>query len=250
MPRYNRTYKKKANMPMARTRKDQSQDKKLELIEKKVNKLQTDTELKYINVRINGLTPAGVPAQLTNLVLLNGIAIPTAGGPTQSSRDGAQVRMTSISWNFNITAKDVLISGNGVIPLRMIILIDHSPAGSYPVITADPITGNDAIMDQNLAFEVPTQFQQYEQIKRFTFLKDKTYEFQPADWFTNGASNQVFNPMTRNIRGYKKLGQIVKYDSTTNLITSITRNALYVLFLVGPNPGYTITGTTRLYFKD
>lgn len=250
MPRYqNQRYKKKGDKTMPRTKKDQTQDKRLDLIEKNVHSMKQGVQLKYNNELILNKFPSFAPGApyLDNLYLMNGIAI----GDSQVFRDGAQIRMSSLLWNYTVSLQGMPASAGGQ-TLRMIIFIDHNPAGSVPILSDDPLTNNDAFLDNPTIGTYPliTQFQQYEQIKRFTILKDKTYDFNPPYGLAASGTSTNAVGLNKTLRGYRKLGQITKYDGSGDTIVSITRNALYVLFLVTRTNVFAINGQSRLYFKN
>lgn len=225
------------NMPRA-IKQELDQEKRIRRVEDKVVAINKRPELKYCDTFLNTST---IPIQ-GSLQLLNGIP---GGFTDQTSRIGAQVTMKSLIWRYTITSAADITTG---LAYRMLIVIDRQANGANPVIGAPPITSGDAaILNNYRVSDLWASPRQYETIKRFKILFDKTYTLNPM---VNAGTLDQFQPVIKNVQGYVKLGQITKYDTTEAIIGSINTNSLFIVHICNEVDSINIEGGTRLYFSD
>lgn len=146
--------------------------------------------------------------------LLNGLR----KGDNSYNREGDEVLMRSVKFNFNTIAAD---STN---LMRVMLIIDHEPQGVT-------LTMGE-VLDMVTITYPPYAFRKMDYKKRFTVLFDKSVRLNTvADLNQFFKVNQVLNLKTQ-----------FKTASDTGNISDISRNALYLC--VGsdsaavPNPGY------------
>lgn len=231
--------KKFKDNTIAKTKKDVNQDKRIVKIEKKVKQMENEVELKYFD------TIAASPATQTGLLtLVNGMA----AGTTQITRIGAQIRMTSIQFRYVISNLAATLAPTS---LRMLIVLDRQTNGAAPTISGSASGGTLAILDNAVFTSVIDQPYQYEAKQRFTILYDKRWTLNPQIQATEAAGAIVTNQIvSKCIQGYVKLNRTVKYDNTTAAISSINTNSLHTVFITDIANGVTLTGGTRIYYKD
>lgn len=179
-----------------------------------------NTEQKFID---NQQTENAVTSTFNVVDLVN-----TTQGDTGTSRDGRQIKLTSILHKFTIAANATAATNL----TRIILLIDKQPNGATvtPADYLTDVTINDSIVSpRNL-----------DNIKRFTLLYDKV--------FTTTASAS-----TRRIsrKFYKKLNMIVRYDGNAGDVTDLTTRNV-VLLTVGDQAvnGALLTSFIRIRFVD
>jgi len=225
------------NMPRA-IKQELEQEKRIRRVEDKVVAINKRPELKYFDRLLNTST---IPIQ-GSLLLLNGIG----QGFDQTSRIGGQVTMKSLIWRYTITSAADITTG---LAYRMLIVIDRQANGANPIIAAPPITSGDAaILNNYIVSDLWTSPRQYETIKRFKILFDKTYTLNPM---VNAGTLDQFQPVVKNVQGYLKLGQITKYDTVeVNNIGTINTNSLFIIHICNEVDSINIEGGTRLYFSD
>uniref|UniRef100_UPI0040476664 hypothetical protein n=1 Tax=Limnohabitans sp. TaxID=1907725 RepID=UPI0040476664 len=225
---------------IARNRKDVNQDKRLKNLEKNVRGIKNEVELKYLDKAFT--TTATTTGQLT---LLNAMA----AGTTQITRVGSQINMTSLQYKFSVTSSTAIVTPT---EFRYIIFIDRQANGAAPPISGDPTSGAGTIaLLNNVLIDLIHCPRQYETFNRFKILKDKTFCLNPQ------VSTDLADPATtmvgvcKEIKGYIKLGQMVKFgNDTTAVIGDINTNSLYLLTFMDVATSPVIAGGSRLYFKD
>lgn len=234
-----RYQKRSVDKSVPRNRKDFNQDKRIKKVEKKIHQLENSEELKYFD--LIAATPAIVTGLLT---VVNAMGT----GSSQDTRVGAQIKMTSVQFRFVLTNLAATLAPT---VCRFMVVLDRINTGSLPNVAADASAGSVAILDNGVITNLVDSPYQYEQKERFKILHDKRYVFNPQQDLTTAAGTVTVNQqVSKAINGYIKLNKIVKYDATAAAIGSMNANALYTLFITDTANGITITGGTRIYFKD
>lgn len=228
----NRRFVKKADNVMPRTKKDWNQDKKIVNMEKKIRQLQVEPESKYFDKIFDPSTLT--TGELTNLNLLQ-------QGTTASTRVGNSILMTSLQYRYSITTPNSVLLP---IRYRIIFFLDRQPNGLD--IGLGGAAGTPAILNNQTInlFDAPYQ---YECNKRIKILADIRGVINPI---LDNAAGTLMIPYTKVFKGNHKLGYVTKYDANGGLITDINSNAISC-YMAGDNAtGLTITGGSRIYFKD
>lgn len=224
---------------MPRTKKDLNQDKRLLSIEKKVKELQTDEELKYKDTIFT--TPA---TNAGTFDVLNGIS----QGVTQITRLGAMIHMTSVQWRFAATALTATLTPTR---FRYMIVLDRQANGTTPTYSGDPLTATQiAILNSSIITQGVQMPIQYETIKRFRVLKDKTIMFNPQMSLQDANPATAVVAVTKEIRGYMKLNVNTKYGDDVATASGINTNSLWFVTFSDIANGVTISGGARVYYKD
>lgn len=234
-----RYQKKSVDKSIPRNRKDFNQDKRIKKVEKKIHQLENESELKYFDLI------AATPATVTGLItVVNAMAT----GSTQITRIGGQIKMTSLQYRYVLTNLAATLAPT---VCRFMIVLDRINTGALPNVAADPLAGSVAILNSSIITNLVDSPYQYENKERFKILHDKRYVFNPQQDLTTAAGTVTVNQTTsKPISGYIRLNKISKYDSASAAIASMNANALYTVFITDVANGITITGGTRIYFKD
>lgn len=237
-----RMYARK-KLPMAKKRIDNSQNKAIVNLQKEVKDLKMRPELKYVD---NTNTIDGI-ALTGELLLLNGLEL----GTDQSSvRIGAQVRMTSVQIRGIITTDPAQLTP---VQVRVILFMDKQSNGTNPAVAGNPQSGNNpALLNNTVITNLVNAPYQHENVKRFKIFSDKVYTFNPQTEAIFTATNvTAFAGQSRYIKKHKKLGINVAYSQNTSTITSINKNALFLLLIsnVASNEPDAIIDS-RVYYQD
>lgn len=174
-------------------------------------------EFKAIYTHINGFNPYS--AGNGYMVLLNGCST----GDGLSSREGRQIRLRSVSINFQ--HRNNASSVNDFV-LRVILFIDLEPHGVAP-------TGQQLLRTtegQGLD-EAPRNL---DNRNRFIILKDKYYQADPY----NNSGNIVRTHYHKFVK-YKKLNLLTIFNiSDVATIADINKGALYCYFYNGDSTAF------------
>lgn len=242
----------KKKLPMAKTRIDNMQSKRIVKVESKLTKLAKETELKHRDVFVDAVSADDNP-DTTQIILLNGVPqITTVDGDTL--RAGNEIRITSLQIRGYLSLNQNTNVGTAV---RVMIFWDRQANGAAPSI--DDVLDASTITERAIA---PIEF---DEINRFKIIYDKIHLLYPQVQATQLDTNEVaptdntitttlFGGQRRPFRIYKKLNKKVFMGlSATGTITAITSNSLYLAFFsltpTASNPP-TVTFGARIYFKD
>lgn len=244
----------KKKLPFAKRKIDDAQNKRIVKVEQKVTALAKQSELKHRDILVDNVAADDTPTDTTQMILLNGIP-QEDDAPTKTTREGDQVRLTSLqirgTWDLN------QLTNVGTY-VRIIIFWDTMPKGVAPTATE--------LLDVSTITRYILAPYHYDNIKRFNIIYDKlNYMFpqvQATQSDTNLAGGGGANTITTTLFGsqrkpfkiYKKINkQIYMGLDDTGNVSAIQTPALYMLFFsstpVGSNPP-NITFGCRIYFKD
>lgn len=237
-----KSYRKKGYYSKSKKPKDKTVSHKIELVDKKVKKLQKDVELKEYPTTSSY---HDINNQMQTFYLLNDIP----GGSSEFQRTGNRVRCTSL----RITG-EIERSENSTVPntVRMLVLWDSQPNGADPPLT-DVNFGlfnepaNTSSMWQLATYNLDNQ-------QRYKVLLDKRMVLN-ANFVR--VDNKVF-PTRHLFNHYIKLSRDTIYVDSGSTIESITKNALYVVFcsdiapsfVPDPNTQPIVRYSSNLYYKD
>lgn len=220
-------------------KQDNSVRHKIELVDKKVKKLQHDIELKNRPYDI-GFTP--ISQLWTTLVLANGLTQGVADG----QRVGDRARFTSL----RITG-EIERDADNAVPntIRMIVFWDSQPNGATPplISTSESLFNIPSIAPNNInaTYNLDNQ-------KRYKVLLDKRWVLNSANFdpvtATDWQTRKLFN-------FYIKLSRETVYTANTGGIADITKNSLYIAFCTdqsgsGLNAAPQVRYAFNIYYKD
>lgn len=207
---------------------------------RKIKHIENDLiELKFLDL-YNSAVPivaAGYSDYLSSI----------AQGDTSSTRTGNVVWPTSIQIKMNLTTSTAVLVPTVV---RIILFWDQQSNGAAPVLSGAPTSNS--LLDSGTITDTTISPRNYNTIKRYKILKDKTYTITPQVEGTvvAGVTTATLS-LTKHIQLIKKLSRTVKYDDTSAVITSSVTNALHIAYftnLAADTPvakaGY------RIYYKD
>lgn len=217
------------------TKKDQIQDKQIESVKKKVQKINKIFELKFLD------TQASIsPATTGTFQLLNGMA----QGQTAITRTGNDMYATSIQWRMRVVSDvDAVAAG---FCIRHIIFWDSQANAVAPVLA-------DLLDLSTITSQVLAPYNRYNQ-KRFKIIEDKSFTLNPNMATTTtpatGVVASVFSPRIMS-QGKRSLSRGVKYIGTGATIASIASNSLYSVMISDANVEVPIVQMGYRYFaKD
>lgn len=160
-------------------------------------KSQLNSEDKYIDTTSGGYTQTNT----ATLVLLNGLSL----GTTATTRTGQSIKAVDLQYNFVLACNTAATNSY----LRVIIFRDESPNTAAPTASNLLNSGGNFLSPRNVAYN-----------ERFHVFYDNLFCV-----CVNGPSNKVEC-------GIKSLGFHTSFNTgDTGLISDITKNSLYVLFL-------------------
>lgn len=225
------------NMPR-KVKQELEQEKRIRRVEEKVVKINKSPELKYKD------TAWTDPDVTGELILLNNVD----QGTDQTDRIGAQITMKSLLIHISVITLPAVIVG---VTYRLMVVLDRQANGAAPPISGNPTVGLAGILNTETIVTLEHAPRQYETIKRFKILFDKTYSLNPNLTLETNATNAATTmPYSRSISEYIKLGQVTKYDGSENDIADINTNSLYILHMTSDTNTVGIVGGSRLYFTD
>lgn len=232
-----RFLKVKGDKTIPRSRKDVNQDRRLEKVEKSIQKIDNMIELKYFDVLQT------TPPTTAGLVLcLNAIAT----GATQITRVGGQIHMTSLQWRLGLLSSSAILTGIGY---RFIIVMDRQANGTTPTVAADPTgAGTPAVLNNLVISDALDAPYQWETSKRFKILHDERGVINPIS--LSGVAGTAVIPVQKLLQGKVKLNHNVKYDNTSANTLNINTNSLYSILISDVATSLSAEGGYRLYFKD
>lgn len=194
--------------------KDKSVRHKIELVDKKVKKIQRDIELKNRAFDI-GFT--AIQQNWSTLVLANGLTQGVADG----QRVGDRARFTSI----RITG-EIQRDSDNLVPntVRMLVFWDSQPNGATPplVATTESLFNIPSIAANNInaTYNLDNQ-------KRYKVLLDKRWVFNTGAYDTTGT---IWFPTRHLFNFYIKLSRESIYTANNGTIADLTKNSLYIAF--------------------
>lgn len=227
----------KKDHTLARTKKDSNQDKRLANVEKRIRTLAADEELKYKDTIFTATSSSTATTDL-----LNGIAL----GTTQITRLAAMIHMTSVQWKFAFTTPTSVLTP---VRFRFLIVVDRQANGATPAAGGDPLAGSPAVLNNSVIGITQCPIQ-YENQKRFRIVRDKTVVFNPQMSLQDANPANAVVATTREFTGYARLGINVKYGDDVATIAGINTNSLLFITVTDNATNSTITGGSRIYFKD
>lgn len=242
----------KKKLPFAKRKIDDAQNKRIIKVEKKVTALARQSEVKFRDVFVNNVAVDSIP-DATQMILLNGIP-QEDDAPTPNTREGDQVRLTSLQIRGTF---DINQNVNVGTILRMIIFWDTQAKGVAPTV--------DDVLDATTITTYLHAPYDYESIARIRVIYDKLTFAHPVVQATQSDTNSavgtantitttLFGSVRKPFRIYKKLNkQIYMGLDDTGNVSAISAPSLYCLFMsstpAASNPP-NITFGARVYFKD
>lgn len=233
-----RIARSKRDKTIPRNRKDANQDKRIMRVEKSLKSMKNEEELKYKDTALTSPTTTTANMDVINLL---------AVGQSQVTRIGGQVHMTSVQWKFTATAASGVLLP---ITFRYMLVLDRQPNGALATFAGSPLAGTIAILNNAVITQQSVAPIQYENIKRFRILKDKTISWNPQMSLQDANPATAVVPFEKTISGYRKLGINTKYGDDTGTITDINTNALYLITYCDSVNALITLGGTRIYYRD
>lgn len=227
--------------PMAKTKKDQVQDKQIKSLKKKVKKIEYNEETLF-----NDSAQASVNIVETGaLVGLGFIPGLIQQGDGDSQRTGDQISTTSLLFRGTISSATAKLTPSFV---RMIVFWDSQANGAAPSVsgTANSLMLGSATVPGHL------DFRNQDTIKRFSILYDKTYVLQPQQYLTDTAGTITANEVvSKYISKRIKLGRKIYYSGSTGAAADLVSNNICIAFISDntTNPPI-LSYNCRLYYKD
>lgn len=233
-----RIARSKKDKTLPRSRKDANQDKRIMRVEKSLKSMKQEEELKYKDTALTSPTTTTANMDVINLLSL---------GQSQITRIGAQVHMTSVQWKFTAAAATGTLTP---ITFRYLLVLDRQPNGALATFSGSPLAGTIAILNTAVIGQAAVAPIQYENIKRFRILKDKTISWNPQMSLQDANPATTVVSLEKTISGYRKLGINTKYGDDVGTIADINTNALYLITICDVASSIVIQGGTRIYFRD
>lgn len=248
MPKGNRKRFQKKKLPMASKKVDQSQNKAIDNLSKKLKSLEGDIEVKHITQTFTATNFAAATAA-TQIILVN----PVAQGDDYNERIGDKIKMTS----FQI--KGVIVRQNadlGKQTARMILVYDAAPKGAA-------LTFGE-VLDLGGVAAGLTPYAPYNLDyvgSRIKILYDKSWVLNPQvpDGWVDAAgiiTVSGYAPVQKLIKANVPIGRVANYGlGTAGAVASIATGSLYLLFMSTESLGagtttYQFDGLTRLFYRD
>lgn len=216
------------------------QNKRLNRIERKIDRMEDEIEYKYIDTYAAGaaVPTAGTSNEL-NLV---------AQGTTQITRIGAQIKMTSIQLRMSITA----LTSQTQSRCRVMLVIDKEPAGGSLTVSGSAIGGTQAVLDTAVITDLMMAPYQHEARDRFKVVYDKIVYIKPttAEAAASVTTGDIAVSSQHVINKYIKLNRRVQYSLTTATPSAVDRNMVTLVVIAETANSLTYTYGTRIYFSD
>lgn len=192
--------------------------KKIKNLDKKVKKIQNDTELKFNN----GAIHAAVTSDEADILIYNLLA----QGTTAKTRVGNEVRLTSISFRGMFYNNKLCL---GPSQMRCILFWDRQANGANPNIA----TSTNGLLYPVEGVEPISYPINYDQSERYTVIFDKLWDFNPQvvqETDETGVTTGTI-PVGRKFKYYQKLGRKTKYMGSDATIGSLATNSLCMVFI-------------------
>lgn len=138
--------------------------------------------------------------------------------------------------------------------VRVIVFWDKAPNGFNPVVV-DNLANSQALLDSNIG--VLSGFYAYRNMRtanRYKIMSDTTHKLEPhavAGFnVATGATTSVVPPHSFTIKNIR-LGRSVVFSGSTNAITDLSLNGLYVAYLQNVTATFAnVAGTSRITYTD
>lgn len=211
--------------PMPRTKKDAVQDKKIENVQKSIQKINSKMELKWFDLLSS--------VSVSTTASLFSLCHPQQGTGAALLRVGQQIRPTSLQFRGRFTV-DSAATFTPIV--RMIVFWDKQPNAALPT--------SALLLDATVITPLVSAPYNHANSDRFKILFDRrwTVEGQPALTSLN----------SRLIKGNIKLGRQMKFNTTNGgTIADITSNSLICLLVSNDATNTPLVATGfRTYYKD
>lgn len=216
------------------------QNKEIVSIKKQLREVKGDTELKYFDVSISATVD-----EAGNLFVLNAMGV----GDTQITRTAGQIKLTSVQFRLKFTADPSRVNFT---TCRVMVLWDRQANGALPTVAGNPLTPENAILNNVIESDLTLAPIQYENIDRFHILYDKMFVSNPNVVATTTADATTAVIRVGSILSkYIKLNRNAKYSAAASGIASIVTNSLLMLVVTDIAASQPIVdGMARIYFRD
>lgn len=238
---------------------DQVQNKAIENLSKRIDKINQSTELKQLQNNQSSYSLVPLTTTLTRgsgfvLSLLNG----SIQGTSTVTRIGDKIKMTSVH-----ISGQLYCTGGGVLlgihtPIRIVLFLQKKPKGVAPTVSTNGASAGISALFYNTGGSGPTTYQQYDtgvnqnMSENYKILYDQTYTLATLVGGmvpSTDATTSVNPKLNFDIR--RKLGYMADYSrGNGGTILDLESNALYVLFITDTNSNITVELDSRVYFKD
>lgn len=236
--RKTKSFNKKKTTRKPKMSTNQRQDKEIANLRKEMRKKLFLEEVKFFDFA--GATNV-IPE--TGLLLNDHNFIQT--GDTASSRDGNQIKATSLMIRAQLLSDQDLVVPQRV---RMVVFWDTQTNGADCSLSG--LTSS--LMDASATVTGTFDFRNQRTIDRFKIIFDKVYTINPQLKLTEAAGTVTDNqPKAVSIVKYFKLGRVIDYTASTGAITDLMKNTINVAFfsdVAADQP--TVSFNIRLNFKD
>lgn len=224
---YQRLPKRKLFQPVG-TKKDQLQDQQIKKVQRKVNKIVNQMEVKHKDTR-NLFSPSTIGT----LVFCN--TVPR--GDDEDERTGDNISATSLSYRHIINTQG---GNDDSITVRFILFWDSQANQLAPVIS--PAAANQMLDTTVVTDQILSPYNSDYQ-KRFKILVDRTITVTPT--ITGAAAS-------RTLQGKVSLNRVVKYvNANAGSFTEVASNSLW-WYIVSDNNVQppAVTQSSRFRFRD
>lgn len=226
------------------TKKDDIQDKQIVNLKKKFRKLNTDMEIKSLDVYFN---PRVSDTTGTAFTLLNGIA----QGVTAVTRIGNNVRLTSLHLKVNVNTETDNLKASVA---RLLVFIDkQSNLADPPVLSGG---SGAALLDWTVIQNIVCAPYSHKTIySRYKILIDKVIILNPQtvqNFNVATGTTQLLQQATKHINKKVKLNYTVEYGGTGATVASIASGAVHLCLVTTDvsTESLSISGGCRINFKD
>lgn len=227
--------------PVAKTKKDQVQDKKIKNLNKKIKKIEFLDETKFVDTAaIVTIPETGRLVSTLNYGILQ--------GDGASTRDGNQVNTSSLIIRA-VFATDVdKVSPSRV---RMIVFWDKQCNGADATVSAGA-GSTVALMTASATVDGTLDHRNQLTIRRYDIIYDKVWTLNPQLKLTEAAGTVTDNQIiSMHISKRFKLGRRLYYSASAGAITDIVSNSINVVFISDNDAEPpTVNYNMRLYYKD